>query len=222
MRIAITIIACLFIFACCKKDKDQIILHDIKGMVYNNCTDSGLANVTVYLKDGKGLNLSTVSDAVGNFIFKGVDIHSSSQYNYNIYIPSKSGTNATTFEYCGFVGTTLSFNYDEADMFFKPRVMPRYLSLNLFCNKSPITDSNDSIMFFFTNSTLHKNMPDYPYRFGGGGFYGTNSYNIGNIGNYPMGKYIIDIDKWVSGVHTYTKDSIYLEWGANKTYTINW
>ncbi len=85
MRIAITIIACLFIFACCKKDKDQIILHDIKGMVYNNCTDSGLANVTVYLKDGKGLNLSTVSDAVGNFIFRGVDIHSSSQYNYNIY-----------------------------------------------------------------------------------------------------------------------------------------
>ncbi len=221
MRIAITIIACLFIFACCKKDKDQIILHDIKGMVYNNCTDSGLANVTVYLKDGKGLNLSTVSDAVGNFIFRGVDIHSSSQYNYNIYIPSKSGIGASTFEYCGFVGTTLSFNYDEADMFFKPRVTPKFLQLSVIYQGS--CNVNDTINPLFTQEIYHKNVSSSPFQF----YMGTNGslpnatlYNY----NYPMGKYKIKITRFNSVTSEYTTsyDSIYLEWGANKTYTINW
>lgn len=221
-------IAVFFFFAHCrKKEKDEITQHDIKGMVYNNCTDSGLANVTVYLKDGQGLDLSTVSDASGNFIFPGVKIHSHSKYTYNIYIPSKSGDNATTFEYCGFIGTSLFFNYNESDLFFKPRVTPRYLKFDIYCVKSPTTSITDSILFYCSNLTFKKNVPDYPYRWGGGG-YGAASiqhpaisyYNIS--GNYPMGKYIIDIDKWISGVHTITKDSIYLDWGANKTYTLNW
>ena len=219
---SIYIFVFLVIALSCKKEKDTVTHHDIKGMVYNNCTDSGLANVTVFLQDGQGLNLSTVSGVNGSFSFGSIQVHSNSKYNYVLYIPSKSGTNATTFEYCGFDGTRLYFNHDEADVFFKPRVTPRYLSLNLFCNKSPITGANDSIMFFFTNNTFHKNVPDYPYKFGGGGFYGTTSYNIGNIGNYPMGKYVVNIDKWVSGIHTSLKDSIYLAWGANTTYTINW
>jgi hypothetical protein len=55
----------------------------------------------------------------------------------------------------------------------------------------------------------------------GGGGYGLGSYT-NNSGNYPMGKYIIDMDIWKSGVHTTKKDSVYLGWGANTTYTINW
>lgn len=59
-----------------------------------------------------------------------------------------------------------------------------------------------------------------------GGGYGIGQNNVAlyenGAGNYPMGKYIIDIDKWISGVHTTSKDSIYLGWGAIKTHTINW
>ena len=193
-------------------------------MVFNNCTDSGLANVTVFLQDGKGLNLSRVSGANGNFSFNNVQIHSNTKYEYNLYIRSKSGgvNYPLSLSEIGITGTRMFFKHTEADMFFKARVTPRYLILNLFCNKSPITGPNDSIMFFFTNNIFHKNVSASPYMFGGGGFYGTNSYNIGNIGNYPMGKYNIDIDKWVSGVHTSLKDSIYLGWGAITSYTINW
>ena len=84
----------LIFFASCKKDKDMVTTHKVKGMVFNNCTDSGLANVTVYLNisDGKNINtVQTISDALGNFTFDNVQIHSASNYKYAIYIPSKSG-----------------------------------------------------------------------------------------------------------------------------------
>jgi hypothetical protein len=168
------IFVCLLIvvmYVSCKKEKDTITQHDIKGMVFNNCTDSGLANVTVYLQDGQGLNLSTVSGINGNFSFNNVQIHSSSKYNYALLILSKSGINAQTFEYCGFGGTVLGFNYNEVDMFFKPRVRPSYLLFPVYCNKNPITNKNDSIVFYCTNYTFHKNAPDYPYYWGGGVWY---------------------------------------------------
>jgi hypothetical protein len=149
-----------------------------------------------------------------------VQIHSSTKYNYALLILSKSGINAQTFEYCGFGGTVLGFNYNEVDMFFKPRVRPSYLFFDIYCNKNPITNKNDSIVFYCTNYTFHKNAPDYPYYWGGGG-YGLGSYT-NNSGNYPMGKYIIEMDIWKSGVHTTRKDSVYLGWGANTSYTINW
>lgn len=214
-------IAVFFLFAHCrKKEKDEITQHNIKGMVYNNCTDSGLANVTVYLKDGQGLNLSTVSDAGGNFIFPAVTIHSSSKYTYNIYIPSKSGDNATTFEYCRFIGTTLLFNYNEAGLFFKPRVQPGCLFYKIFCTPIPITNATDSIRYHIYQYTLHKNVPEAGYTMGGGGY--GSGITWGNFGGYPMGKHIIEMDIWRNGVNTTKKDSVYLSWGADKTYTINW
>ena len=216
----IGLVLCVILFAACKKDKDTVATKNINGMVYNNCTDSGLANVTVFLQDGQGLNQSTVSGADGNFSFNNVQIHSNSKYEYVIYIPSKSGDGAKTFEYCGFDGARMYFNHDEADVFLKPRVTPRFLLFTIYCNKSPITNVSDSVRFYCTNYTFHKNVTNNPYRWGGGG-YGLGSYT-NNGGNYPMGKYIIDIDIWNSGVHTTKKDSVYLDWGANKTYTINW
>ncbi len=220
MKLILNIFICIFLFfTACKKNKDIVATKNINGMLFNNCTDSGLANVTVFLQDGQGLNLSTVSGANGNFSFNNVQIHSNAEYNYVIYIPSKSGTNATTFEYCGFDGTRLYFNNDEADIFFKPRVTPSYLFFTVYCNKIPFTNTNDSIIFYCNNYTFHKNVPNYPYGWGGG--YGDHIY-FDNVGNYPMGKYNIDIDIWKSGVHTTKKDSVYLSWGANTSYTINW
>jgi hypothetical protein len=165
------IFVCLLIvvmYVSCKKEKDTITQHDIKGMVFNNCTDSGLANVTVYLQDGQGLNLSTVSGVNGNFSFNNVQIHSSTKYNYALYILSKSGINAQTFEYCGFGGTVLGFNYNEVDVFFKPRVIPACLFYRIECNPIVITSRTDSIRYHLYQYTLHKNDIDAGYTWGGG------------------------------------------------------
>ncbi len=162
------IISALFFFVQCKREKDTISTHDIKGMVFNNCTDSGLANVTVYLQDNKGLNLSTVSDANGNFIFSGVKIHSSDKYSYGLNIPSKSGIGATTFEYAGFNGESINFSSNDADDFFKLKVTPKYLNFQVYFNKTIITNVNDSIVCYFSNNTFHKNVPSSNYQWGGG------------------------------------------------------
>lgn len=216
------IIVCLLIgvsIFSCKKEKDTITQHDIKGMVFNNCTDSGLANITVFLQDGQGLNLSTVSGANGSFNFNNVQIHSNTKYDYVIYIPSKSGTNATTFEYCGFDGTTMYFNHDEADIFFMPRVTPRYLYFCMDFPNSTIIPNGDSIRLYYYQKKIHKNVPDLPFD-GIIGKYGI--YDIGCGANYPMGQWNMVIDKWKSNVHTTVYDSIYLGWGSNITYTVNW
>ncbi|MFN8231118.1 MAG: hypothetical protein U0V03_09390 [Bacteroidia bacterium] len=166
MKIIITLITCtLLLFTSCKRD--TVTTHDIKGMVFNNCTDSGLANVTVYLQDNKGLNLSTLSDVNGNFVFSGVKIHSSDKYSYGLNIPSKSGIGATTFEYAGFNGESVNFSPNEADEFFKLKVTPKYLNFQVFCNKSIITNANDSILFYCSNYVFHKNVPSANYRWGG-------------------------------------------------------
>lgn len=217
----------LLIFTECKKDKDIVATKNINGAVYNNCNDSGLANVTVFLQDGQGLNISTVSGSDGSFSFSNVKIHSDSKFDYVIYIPSKSGTNATTFENCGFDGTRLYFSHEQTDLFFKPRVTPRYLTFDVYCNKTVPTDSNDYIMFTCTNYIFHKNVQDYPFKWSGGGYgapkgqFNTANYFNGS-GGYPMGKYIIDIDIWKNNIHTTKRDSAYLTWGANSSYTINW
>lgn len=211
----------LIIFCSCKKDKDVIALHTINGMVFNNCTDSGLENVTVYLNINDGKSTSsrqTISDSNGNFSFDGVSIHSSSKYSYAIYIPSKSGINGGGGTEVGFNGTTLNFNYDEVDMFFKPRVTPKFLFLCYQSNATFPIMQPDSLDIYFEQKTFHKNVPLLPYS---GVIY--NNSNISSCSsNYPMGKWNFIIKKWKSGVYTTTIDSIYLGWGSTTTYTINW
>ena len=222
MKQKVLLLLATLVFLSCKKEQDTVSVHDIKGMVFNNCTDSGLAKVTVFLKDGQGLNLSTVSDAIGNFKFNAVSIHSSSEYSYAIYIQSKSGNigSAPTIDNCAFRGATLYFNYDEADLFFKPRVIPAFYRCAFYCIKNPTTDKNDSIIFYAKNYTVHKNVTDYVWIIKGQA-YGIPPY-FNQSGDDPMGKYILEIDMWKSGVHTTRKDSIYLPWGADTSYTINW
>lgn len=210
----------------------------INGMVFNNCTDSGLANVTVYLNINDGSSTSsrqTLSDANGNFSFDGVSIHSSSKYSYAIYIPSKSGyiSSGGPTE-IGINGTTLNFNYDEVGVFFKPRVTPKFLFCGFYCTTNK-TSLSDSIIYKCSQYIYHKNNSNEIFSFGGevasayGDYLGTVNVPDPNIvtyyspmGNYPMGKYIIEMDIWKSGVYTTRMDSVYLGWGSNTTYTINW
>ncbi len=108
-KITLTAVIIFLFLLSYRKEKNTVTTHDIKGMVFNNCTDSGLANVTVYLSDAQGLNTSTQSDVNGNFNFSNTKIHSSNKYKYAINIPSKSGDAATTFEHCGFNGDAIGF-----------------------------------------------------------------------------------------------------------------
>jgi hypothetical protein len=219
MRLTFCIFICVSLFfTACKKDKDTVTLKNINGIVFNNCTDSGLANVTVYLQDGQGLNLSTVSDANGNFSFNSVQIHSDNKYSYRLYIPSKSGTGATTPEYCSFTGESLSFTKDETNTFFKPRVTPGFLYLCYTSNIIFPIVQPDSLNIYFEQKTFHKNVPNLPYS---GKI--INSSNISSCSsNYPMGWWVFSTQKWKSGNYTFYKDSLYIGWGGTKTYTINW
>jgi len=60
----------------CKKDKDEVSSQTIHGQVYNLCTDSGMANITVYLQQNGSNIAQTNSGANGNFSFSNVQIHS--------------------------------------------------------------------------------------------------------------------------------------------------
>jgi hypothetical protein len=76
------------------------------------------------------------------------------------------------------------------------------------------------MIYTIYQNTLHKNNSGATYTRSGEG-YGSN-VSWSNLGGFPMGKQIIQIDMWKSSVHTTKKDSVYLTWGANKTYTITW
>lgn len=225
--IVISCITFLFLFTNCKKDAgDTITSQAINGMVYNQCTDSGLAGVTVYLKISKDnselKSYQTVSGVNGNFSFGSVDIHNNSAYSYAINIPSKSGDGATTPEYCGFIGTTVTFTKDEVKTFFQPRVIPSFL--NWCFVVSPVTNIGypDSLYISFQQKVYHKNAPAFPYSSKRTQSDLQNGFVNCTFGNYPMGLWNIRINKWKSGIYTVINDSIYIGWAATKTYTINW
>jgi hypothetical protein len=214
----------LLIFVSCREDKkDTITRHRIHGMVFNNCTDSGLAGVKVFLqtfKDDKTLVLQreTISQEGGKFEFLEAEIHSSNQYNYALHIESKSGTAAQTPEHCGFDGTTMYFDNNEVNLEFKPRVTPRFLFL---CYATDIVfpvKQPDSIHIFFQQRTFHQNVPTLPYS----GKITNNTVLGGCTGNYPMGWWHFDVQRWRNGSYTRNYDSLYLGWADTKTYSVTW
>lgn len=215
----------IYFASSCKKEKDNVTVQTINGMVYNQCTDSGLVNVHVFLEVNKGSSqiqkIETVSRADGTFSFPNVEIHSNSKYNYDLFVPSKSGINGAGGTEVRFDGGVYNFNYDEANTFFKLRVTPGYFLFTITFNQTTISTINDSVVLNCSQNIFHKNVPDLPYKLGGK-CYGNVFTQTGNLSNYPMGLWKITIDKWKSGIHTTEQDSIYLGWGATKTYTVNW
>ncbi len=210
----------------CKKNKDTITNQTVSGMVYNQCTDSGLAGVNVYLKINKDnqtvKNYETVSGINGAFSFTNAEMHSNTDYTYAIYIPSKSGTNGAGGTEVGFNGTSLSFNNSEANTFFQPRVTPKFLDFCFAISPAVVIVNPDSLVISFKQNVFHKNIPDLPYASYRIHSQMQNGITNCTFGNYPMGLWSITIDKWKSGLHTTTYDSLYLGWGATKTYTANW
>jgi len=230
MKNTIYILISAFILLSCRKENsekmDQVSTQDVKGMVYNNCTDSGLAGVKVYFKvfrDEKNIvqNIETTSGKDGSFLFKGVNIRSNNVYTYAVYIKSQSGIGAAFASLSRFTGTTIYFHNYESQTFLKSRVTPGFFNLTLYLNTAIISTANDSVIAMFKQLKYKNNVPESPYMFGGGS-YGNQSTQKGNMGDYPMGLYNITIDKWRGGVHTTSYDSIYVGWADEKTYTVNW
>ena len=226
LRILVVCGTLMSIVSCREDKKDIVTRHPIRGMVFNNCTDSGLAGVKVFLqtfKDDKSLvqQRETVSGEGGKFEFAEAEIHSNDRYNYALHIESRSGTAAQTPEYAGFDGTTMYFFRDEIGQELQLRVSPRYLFFTTVFLKQSVASKNDSILVNYSQHTFHKNVPALPYS-----LYakcrGTQIHQSGTLGGFPMGKWSITIDKWVHGSHEILYDNIYIGSADTKTYTVNW
>jgi hypothetical protein len=232
----IFILLTIFNWSACRKEgpiinpnekltEDSLIYRDVKGMVYNVCTDSGIAGIKVYLnvmfKNKLFKKYETLSGRNGEYMFPEAELHSDRNFEYSIYIPSKSGDLAKDFETCGIRGTNMIFNLAESDIFMKPRVVPKFIFLAMYFIGQHI-DPADSVVARFEQPVYHRNVPDYPYKFGGGVKGSPNYYPRRPIGNYPMGLYNIVVDKWVGGVHTQWKDSLYTHYGDSAQYIVHW
>ncbi|MBC7413246.1 MAG: carboxypeptidase regulatory-like domain-containing protein [Bacteroidia bacterium] len=208
---------CAIVIAGCIKEKDKIEYHSIKGNVYNLCTDSGLANIKVYLLTSNTATIETISDSKGNYIFENVPIHSLSKYKYAVSIPGKSGagTKETAFE-----GATIYFNKTETDTFFVLKVIPSYTSLyiNFITNDAIL---GDTIFATLRNYTFHKNVPHLPYPY----TMGSNA-QFKNISDHhadaPMGKYNIEYKIKKIGIVTLRYDSLYIGMNEEKKIVVNW
>lgn len=226
LRILVVCSVFLGIAACRDGKKDVITKHTIRGTVFNNCTDSGLAGVKVFLqtfKKDKALvqQRETVSGEGGKFEFRDAEIHSSDEYSYALHMESKSGTSAKTPEHAGFDGTTMYFNSNEVNIDFILKVTPRFLFFTLVFDKQSGVSINDSIRLNYRQEIFHKNVANLPYSLFAK-CNGTTLTQKGTISGFPMGTWAIEFDKWVGGAHQTVYDSVYIGWADTKLYTVTW
>lgn len=216
----IHLIMITFLFFSCRREKDNknfpVVKQDIKGIIINNCTDSGCARIKIFLNilDQKKMIFATetTSDSMGEFVFPNIDIYYNDEYTYYIQILDGGGTQFSID------GTLMYFTAKESSLYLKPRVTPRF---NQLCYNPLISfpiSQPDSLYIFFQQRVFHKNVPDLPFS---GKITNRSTFQSCTSG-YPMGMWTFEIKKWKSGIYTHTWDSLYLGWGDTKTYTVNW
>jgi hypothetical protein len=200
----------------CKRDK--VTTQTIHGQIYNPYTDSGMANITVYLKENGNTISHTTSSTNGEFSFNNAQIHS--QDSYGLYVPSVSGIAGVGV---GIEGFNIALDKNRISQYGVYTVVPHFYKL---CHTSDITSSivsPDSFYVSFTQKKIATSSlaSNYTYSLATS----SHAYPPGYsscFGGYIMGLWNITIEKWKSGVHTTTYDSIYMSYGATKTYTIHW
>jgi hypothetical protein len=217
-----TFLFCLLSTFACKK-KDSISNHTISGQVYNLCTDSGIGNITVYIRENGGRIAQTVSSVNGNFTLSNVSVHSNSDYKYEIYIPSVNGSG--TGPEIGIDGFDLTLDKSKIGQSIVCNVVPHLKMWNLYFPVGTSLTVSDTFTLMLQQNIFRKNNssgknviavcnspaiapPDTNY--------------IGGINDYPMGWWYSTLDKTKSGTHIITKDSFYVGYGAIKTDTIPW
>ena len=215
----------------CKKDgaNDTITNQTIHGQVYNLCTDSGLANVTVFLNinnsNGGRSTLQTVSGANGMFSFANVQIHSNSDYSYNLEVQDNSigGGNILAID-----GTEVGINKGNLNQSYGLNVIPHCKVWHIYLPAGTNITSNDTFALTLQQNIYHKNVigtgtnwqlidhfppapqPPYPANY------------IDITYNYWMGWWHTTLDKTKNGLHIIKTDSFYVGWGATVTDTIPW
>lgn len=212
----------------CKKDaaNDTITTQTIHGQVYNLCTDSGLVNCTVFLNINNsasgGSTLQTVSGTNGMFSFANVQIHSSSDYTYDLEVQDNP------LACCGkpgIDGAGVGINKSNLTQTYVLNVTPHFNSWNLYFPNTLFTASDTFVMTYQQN-TYHKNVT---------GAYTnwqlvdncpcpitTPTHKSAGFDNYWMGWWQVTYNKTTNGVHTIKTDSFYVGWGATVIDTIPW
>ncbi|OFY82248.1 MAG: hypothetical protein A3F72_09455 [Bacteroidetes bacterium RIFCSPLOWO2_12_FULL_35_15] len=221
----------ILFFTTCKKDDeaDYITKETIRGNVRNNCTGKGFANIEVKLLERyeKGRNnvdvnsYTCITDNLGDFTFKDIDIHSSSKYTYAEYIASHYSP-----EYFLYGIGPLEIEKGHMSIFNQIGISATFKLLILQLSQNVTSIAPDTFTINIQQRTLHYYEPNRVYeetgfpRFFYIGALGIYSYV--NVCNYPMGWWHITLDKTKNGVHSVINDSIYLDMGADTSYTIPW
>ncbi|MBS1646445.1 MAG: hypothetical protein JST67_03790 [Bacteroidetes bacterium] len=214
------IIVCLIIIILsnCKKDKDIINDTSITGTVLNLCTGNGIKNIPVELI-GNEVTLTTMSDSSGSFSFHNVSVHSSSEYNYQLYIESKSGIGNV-----GLIGDVVDIDKKSISNNYVLQVVPTFNILTVKVTPSYTFIPPDTVTLTFTQEKYHEYVPNYPYQlvvtsYGLKPGYPDSSKT--HFDYFPMGLWNIKIDKTKNSVRTIIYDSIYIDYGATANYTFS-
>jgi len=221
------IISAIF-FSTCRKDEeaDYIKKETIRGNVRNNCTGKGFANVEIKLLESheKGHNnvevnsYTCITDNIGNFTFKDIDIHSSSKYSYAEYIASHYSP-----DYFLYGIGPLEIEKSHMSIFNQIGISATFKLCIFLLPSGTIITPPDTFTLKLEQRVMHRYEPNRIwelYRFPRNLMPGSQSSP--NWGNYHMGLWNIILDKTKNGVHSIINDSIYLGMGADTSYTIPW
>lgn len=167
---------------------------------------------------------SAWTDANGNFSFSGIDIHKNSKYAYSIYIEDKNRYLSKQYGHSGLDPIEL-----DKDKILEPKqlgVIGSFSRCILSLPPGVFIAPPDSFTLRFQQPVLHGYEPNriyeavfYPRNLNTGT--GSSAYSP-SWGDYPMGMWHITFDKIKNGLHTVTKDSIYLDMGEVTTYQLPW
>jgi hypothetical protein len=206
----------------CKRDKDIMTTASINGQVYNLCNDSGLANVIIFLNiksSAANSSLSTISGADGNFSFNNIQMHSSSDYIYNLNIPSNSAGGYKP----AIDGVTIDIDKSKINQKQILNVAPHFKYWQLYLPNTLFT-ANDTFMLTFQQNTMHMNVASSNWQLIDNCPcpISTPTHLAGGFSNYWTGWWQVIYNKTKNGVHTIKTGNFYVGWGATKTDTIPW
>jgi hypothetical protein len=211
------------------KEKDEVSVHTIYGYVRNNCTGGPFPDVEVILTINNGSTQKSKTDSLGNFSFPNVAVHSHSKYKYYLSVDSytnysinENGYSQINYEFYGIGKQEL--NKNEIGNKYTIGLSASCKLLYLYIPDGIQINSPDSFVFYQQQKVLHYYEPNRIWESTAFSYDGISylSNESAYIGNHPMGLWHITVKKWKDGVYSEVQDSIYMDKGETKIYTIPW
>ena len=223
------ILSLIFIFfSTCKKD-EQHKNAVIKGHILNLCTDKGLANIEVNFREvhKKRFNkyekeeFTAYSDADGNFKFTKT-IHMSDDYKYYMSVPSNPLPTDSVRKFESISSTMIEKS--ELLSGINVGLSPSFYKLRIYILGANNIHQTDTLSLHLYNKIVQKNILGAVSDFKFSNLRTISGSDIieTGISEYRMGTWCIDFYKIKNGVATTLRDSIYLDIGGSKSYTIEW